>query len=129
MKNFEAKFENFKNALTRLKEAITLYKENDDIVCDAIIQRFEFTYELSHKMLKQYMEERGVNLEFSYPKTVLKEAYANHLINDETIWLSMINDRNTTSHMYDKKIATRIVKNIITLYIQEFDKLLIKMSS
>lgn len=127
MKNFAAKFENYKNALTRLKEAINLYEENNDIVNDAIIQRFEFAYELAHKMLKIYMEEWGVNFDVSFPKTVLKEAYTNHLINNQEIWLNMINDRNTTSHMYDKKIANRIVKNIMTLYVVEFDDLLNKL--
>jgi len=65
----------------------------------------------------------------SYPKTVIKEAYINHLINNEEIWLSMLNDRNTTLHMYDKKIADRIVKNIITLYVAEFDELINKISN
>ena len=124
MKNFEAKFENFKNALSRLKEAVNAYEENDEFINDCIIQRFEFTYELSHKMLKKYMEEQGINFEVSFPKTVIKEAYANHLINNEQVWLNMLNDRNTTSHMYDKKIADRIVKNIMESYIEEFDNLL-----
>lgn len=38
-------------------------------------------------------------------------------------------EAKTTSHMYDKKIANRIVKNIIALYVSEFDELLNKVSN
>ena len=42
------KIENFLKAVNRLKEAVERYKNNrtDDIARDAMIQRFEFTFEL-----------------------------------------------------------------------------------
>ena len=48
----------FEKALERLKEGITRYEQDtsDTQIRDGLIQRFEFTYEISHKMLKRYLE-------------------------------------------------------------------------
>ena len=46
------------NAVTRLAEGLERYQRDisDTQIRDGLIQRFEFTYELSHKMLKRYLE-------------------------------------------------------------------------
>lgn len=59
----------------------------------------------------------------------LKEAYAQKIIINEQIWLSMIKDRNTTSHMYLEKMAIDIAERITNCYINEFDKLLEALST
>ncbi|KJR44638.1 hypothetical protein UF75_4986 [Desulfosporosinus sp. I2] len=46
------KVNNFKNALSRLKEGIAKYNGTDDLLRDGVIQRFEFTFELAWKTLK-----------------------------------------------------------------------------
>jgi len=121
--------ENFQKALLRLKQAVQVLESDNNMITDCIIYRFCCTCILMYEMLKKYMEHQGLDLEFADAKTVLKEAYANHLINNQEVWLNMMNDRNTTSHMYDKKIADRIVKSIITLYVKEFDELLNKINN
>ena len=52
----ENKVENFYNALKRLSEVNVKYKKDkhDDVCRDALIKRFEFTFELSWKCLKEY---------------------------------------------------------------------------
>ncbi len=40
------------NAVKRLQEGLIRYSQ----IRDGLIQRFEFTYEISHKMLKRYLE-------------------------------------------------------------------------
>ena len=49
------KFDNFNKAVKRLNEANIAYKKNrdDDIYQDALIQRFEFTFELAWKTLRE----------------------------------------------------------------------------
>lgn len=44
-------------AISRLEEGLNRYLQdtNDIQIHDGLIQRFEFTYELSHKMLKRYL--------------------------------------------------------------------------
>ena len=45
-------------AIERLDEGWIRYQEdnNDTQIRDGLIQRFEFTYEISHKMLKRYLQ-------------------------------------------------------------------------
>jgi nucleotidyltransferase substrate binding protein (TIGR01987 family) len=55
---------NFQNALSRLKESLKDYPTNNDIIRDGAIKRFEFTYELSWKLIKKVferLEERPTN--------------------------------------------------------------------
>ena len=54
-----------KNAFFRLEEGLTRYQSDitDLQIRDGLIQRFEFTYELSHKMLKRYLEATAANPE------------------------------------------------------------------
>jgi hypothetical protein len=55
----------FDKAVTSLDTAITAHLEKpiDLFIRDASIQRFEYTYELSHKMLKRYLEMTEPNAE------------------------------------------------------------------
>lgn len=57
---------NLKKASLRLKEVSDMYDGEKDIIRDSLIQRFEFTYELIHKTLKEFMNYLGVTLENSF---------------------------------------------------------------
>lgn len=48
----------------------------------------------------------------SFPKDVLISAFSHKLIEDEKLWLSMLDDRNKTSHTYDEKLADDIFSKI-----------------
>ena len=47
------------NAVRRLREGLARCEREptDEQIRDGLIQRFEFTYELSHKMLRRYLRE------------------------------------------------------------------------
>src|SRR5271156_3587681 len=51
------------NAVRRLREGLARYEREpaDEQIRDGLIQRFEFTYELSHKMLRRYLKETTVS--------------------------------------------------------------------
>ena len=57
----ENKNANFSQAVKRLNEANIGYKRNadNDIYQDALIKRFEFTFELAWKFLREYLEDQG----------------------------------------------------------------------
>ena len=95
--------------------------QEDRINIDATIQRFEFTFELAWKFLNDFFFGRG--LELNYPKEIIKEAFVVNLINDESIWIKMLRDRNMTSHAYDEKLADEIFSRI-KLYVPELRNLL-----
>jgi len=100
---------NLENALTRLSEALTA-PEDDPLVVDASIQRFEFVIELFWKTFKRALAYEGI--ETATPREAVQQAFAVGWISDETAWLSMLRDRNLTSHVYDEAMAGRIYERI-----------------
>lgn len=100
MNKLEVKLNSLNNALQRLKEAVLEFSKvgASDVVRDGLIQRFEFTYELTWKTTKEYLENLGI-LDKNSPRAVIKEAFAQKLILNEDIWLLMLRDRNMTSHL------------------------------
>ena len=117
------KVNNFKNALSRLKEGIAKYNGTDDLLRDGVIQRFEFTFELAWKTLKAVFEDEGL-IGLNSPKTVLREAFAAELIKEDELWLAMLNDRNSTAHIYNEQLAIEICHNIQEKYVLALAKLL-----
>ncbi|ABP66526.1 nucleotidyltransferase substrate binding protein, HI0074 family [Caldicellulosiruptor saccharolyticus DSM 8903] len=117
------KFEDFKSALKRLEEGISIQPDRD-IIMDGTIQRFEFVFELSWKLMREYLKYTG--LEINNPRTVIKYAYQNGIIEDGDRWLKMLSDRNMTSHLYNQKMAYEIYQNIKLEYVELFRKLLLK---
>jgi nucleotidyltransferase substrate binding protein (TIGR01987 family) len=104
------------NALKRLREAVA--QPESDLVRDAVIQRFEFTFELVWKSLKLYLERQG--LDCGGPRSTLKKAFTEGLINspeEADVWLRLLEDRNLTSHAYDEALATRIYRNVVQEYV------------
>lgn len=128
MGKLKIKLTNFNNAKQRLIEAIEVYKNINasDVVRDGVIQRFEFTYELAWKTTKVYLESIGI-VDKNSPKAVIKEAYAQKLIENENNWILMLNDRNMTSHVYKEEMAEEIAERIVSIYIKEFESLLFKL--
>ena len=58
------------------------------------------------------MLDAGMQNTLQFPKQVLREAYAAELIDDESVWLDMLNARNQTSHIYDDHTAAVIAAKI-----------------
>ncbi len=96
---------NFSNALKKFSYAIEKEQELKeegfaDLYLDLIVKRFEFTYEMSWKAIKRYLEFLG--FEIKNPRMAFKEGFAQGLCEDEQIFLDMIEQRNLSSHIYDE---------------------------
>lgn len=114
MSNLQKKAENFKNSVARLQESLAEYEENKSTtVRDGAIQRFEFCVELAWKTTREFLLEQGF-LDLNSPKSVMREAFAYKIINNEHSWIQILNDRNLTSHVYDEKTADEIFIRICT---------------
>jgi nucleotidyltransferase substrate binding protein (TIGR01987 family) len=125
MSKLPVKLHNFSNAVHRLEEAVAAFRSPDpgDVIRDGMIQRFEFTYELAWKTIKEYLEDIGI-VDRNSPKAVIREAYAQKIITNEPDWLLMLSDRNQTSHVYKEETAAEIAARIVHRYVAEFEKLL-----
>ena len=96
-----------KAALATLAEALRL--PFSVIVRDAAIQRFEYSFESTWKMLKGYLEVHE-GLVCNSPKGCFREALQAGLLSraETEISLIMTDDRNLTSHTYLEALAQRI---------------------
>lgn len=124
MKNVDFKYMNLKKAYVKLQEVSNLYDGHDEIIRDSLIQRFEFTYELTHKTLKEAMQYLGVTLENSFPRTIFKKAYVNNLISDDMVWIHLLEDRNSKSHIYNEKLADEVANLIVKDYVKAIGELI-----
>jgi nucleotidyltransferase substrate binding protein (TIGR01987 family) len=109
-----------KKAHQRLIEGIEQAK--DELDRDGVIQRFEFTFELLWKALKIYLEYQGVIVKT--PRGSFVEAFRIGLIDNEKAFLDMLEDRNNTSHIYDKETSEKIYNRIKKNYRNEISRVL-----
>lgn len=109
------------NATERLKEA--LQEKESDIVIDGTLHRFEFTFELAWKTMKDYLEYSGIIEGIGSPRDIIKTAFANGMIEDGENWIKMMLARNSLSHLYDEEKSREIYIEIKEIYLNLFEKL------
>lgn len=106
------------NAIFRLDEGLSRYYEdiNDLQIRDGLIQRFEFTYEISHKMLKRYLEQISPNPEefdaMHFQDLIRSANEWGLLLGNWSDWKQYRDMRARTSHTYDEEIAISVVQGI-----------------
>jgi len=117
---WKQRYENFEKAFLLLKEVIEMdFDQLNQLEKEGIIQRFEYTFELAWKVLKDKMEDDGIVMETISPKYVVRKAFETKYIRDAETWLLMIGDRNLMSHTYNfskfEEIILSIKKNYIII--------------
>ena len=118
---WKQRFDNFETAFILLKEAIE--NDLDQLEKEGIIQRFEYTFELAWKVLKDKMQDDGIIMETISPKYVVRKAFETKYINDAETWLLMIGDRNLMSHTYNFSKFEEIILSIKGKYLNILIKL------
>lgn len=97
----------FRKALSSLDKVLALAK--DDVVRDAAIQRFEYTYELAWKMIKRHLDWAGNGEAGALGRRDLfREAARIGLIADADVWFDYNQARNATSHTYEETAAEEV---------------------
>ena len=95
---WKQRFQNYEMAFFKLKEAME--QENlNELERNGLIQRFEFTIDLSWKVMKDYLEEKGFVFKPS-PKDTLREAQRAGLIDFGQVLIDGLDIRNELSHDY-----------------------------
>ncbi len=98
----------FRKALSSLEEVLR-QPEMNDIVRDATIQRFEYTYEIAWKMIKRHLDWMDVSdLNQFSKKELFRKAAEVDLIGGAEEWFSYHAARNTTAHTYNEESAKEV---------------------
>ena len=127
MQRYEERREDLKNAYERLKEGLAIEKP-DDLHLDGILQRFEFTFELAWKTVKDYLTYQGFTEKTGSPREIIQLGYQQGIIEDGEAWIKMMLARNSLSHLYDEETSREIYQAIKQNYIVLLDKLLKKLN-
>jgi len=126
---WKQRFQNYKKALYTVKSAVELAANRglSDLEKQGLIQGFEFTFELTWNVMKDYPEDQGINGIIG-SKGAVRHAFDNGLIEDRQLWMDMIKDRNLASYSYDEKTAEDLVTAIINAYYPHLAKFAEKMN-
>ena len=106
------------NATLRLREGLERYQRDtsDTQIRDGLIQRFEFTYEIGHKMLKRHLEMTSASPQqfdaMSFQDLIRSGNEQGLLRGDWSQWRTYRDMRSKTSHTYDEEVARAVVQGI-----------------
>lgn len=124
MSKLEAITKQFERAVKRLDDV--LKQKKDEFMRDSAIQRFEFTFDISWKAVKTYLEEKH-GVACASPKKCFQEAYRQGLIGKDDFWATLTDVRNETAHTYNEETAERIYA-LLPQALVRFKELLGKLS-
>lgn len=122
MKRFKERKQDLIDATNRLKEALN--EKESELMIDAVLHRYEFTFELAWKTLKDHLEYLGVATHTGSPREIIKESFAYGLISNGEVWIKMMLARNTLSHLYDEETSREVYDEIKNEYIYQIEKLI-----
>ena len=114
------RLQNFDRALVLLRTAIEALDErvadlDSDLIAivrEGAIQRFEYSFELGWKTLKDYLLWRKVTLSKQGGGDVLKIAFATGYITDGEVWLEALDATNELSHVFRQESFERVLRDI-----------------
>ena len=114
---WKQRFQNFENAYNTFNRMIDRYKTSpdDEAVKMALVQAFEFTFELSWNTMKDYLENEGFD-EVKNSKQTIRTAFQAELITDAEQWMDVVQKRNLASHAYNQVILNETVNYIINSF-------------
>lgn len=125
------RFANFDRALILLRQAVELVAEHRadldpdlfTILREGAIQRFEYTFELAWKTLKDYLTFCKVPLDRLTPGDVIKTAFAAGYLQHGQDWMDALDARNEMSHVYRQQSFERVFADILGRFLARFEEL------
>ncbi len=122
---WKQRFENFEKTYLLL-EKYSKQELKTELERAGIIQFFEITFELSWKVLKDYLEAEGFMVKT--PRETIKQAFQIGLIEKGHVWMDALSKRNLTTHTYDEELALKFVNEITEKFLPAFKEIYEKLS-
>lgn len=124
------RLKNFSRAFVLLRDALERpVKELNELEREGVIQRFEYTFELAWKTLKDRLEFDGLVLNPVTPRNVIRAAFKAKLIDDGEAWIDMLVDRNLMSHTYDFQKFEVVANQVRERYLCLLDRAVERLTS
>jgi nucleotidyltransferase substrate binding protein (TIGR01987 family) len=121
---WKQRFENFSKAFLLLEDALKNGPSAlNQLEQEGVIQRFEYTFELAWKTVKDYLKSEGMTFEEVTPRKILKAAYASGFLPDGQVWIDMLDQRNLLSHTYDRKDFENATEAIFSKFMPALSEL------
>jgi nucleotidyltransferase substrate binding protein (TIGR01987 family) len=121
---WKQRFQNFSKALGLLREPFGRdFTSFSDLEKEGIVQRFEITFELGWKTLKDYLVFNGIAFDQITPRSVIKQAFSGKVISDGQLWIDMLDRRNLLAHIYDESLLDETVHLVATKFVPAFEQL------
>ena len=119
---WKQRFTNYQAALATLTSAVNLSRTRplSELEQAGLIQAFEYTHELSWKLIKSFLEYQGHADPIFGSRDAIRLAFRAKLISEGQVWMNMIKSRNETSHTYHQDLAKKIATEIIAHYHPQF---------
>ncbi|MDZ4708970.1 MAG: HI0074 family nucleotidyltransferase substrate-binding subunit [Saprospiraceae bacterium] len=114
----------FGEAIEKLQAAESK-KDLTFIETAGVIKIYEFTFELAWKTIRDFLEEKKVDIIF--PRDVIKAAFHYELINDGEIWMDMLEKRKFMNKTFNVKNAQIAYNLIINDYFKELYDVFMKL--
>lgn len=121
----------WKQRLTHFGEAIDKLQAAESkrdlsfIETAGVIKIYEFTFELAWKTVRDYLEEKKVDIIF--PRDVIKAAFHYELINDGEVWMDMLEKRKFMNKTFTEKNAQIAYQLIVKDYFKELYDVFMKL--
>ena len=116
---WKQRFHNFSKALSQLKKFIDRGEDLNELEEQGLIQSFEYNFELSWNLIKDYYEYQGVT-DIQGSRDAFRLAFQRGLIKDGADWMKMIDSRIKTSLTYNEDTANEIAEAILNIYFRLF---------
>lgn len=119
MSRLSERIENFNRAFEMFNRMYKQYllDKSSEAYQLALAQSFEIIFELSWKVMKDFLKVKGITT--GTPKDTIKQAFAADILPEAQVWIDMINDRNFSVHEYNFKKINEIPEKISNVYYNE----------
>ncbi|MBI2418775.1 MAG: nucleotidyltransferase substrate binding protein [Ignavibacteriales bacterium] len=112
------RFHNYQKALNQLDKFL---KKGDlnELEEQGLIQVFEYTYELSWNLIKDFYIYQG-ETEIQGSRDAFRLAFNRGLIKEGDLWMEMIQSRSLSSHTYSEEITEKVAGRVRGDYFRLF---------
>ncbi len=112
---WKQRFENFEKSFLQFSKLAKKDKLNE-IEKIALIKLVEINFELSWKLLKDFLSEEGYLIKS--PRDAIKTAFESGILNNGTDWLETLQKRNLSVHTYDDSLLNELTLFYKTTYLK-----------